>query len=332
MAGDKSVTDQAKNSRDTRIDFVKGVMIGLMVLFHYDPLPQCTAFFAFFDRFSVSFFLPIFFVLTGYFTKADDFGRCIKISLLHLGTPYIMFSVVYMSMIWLGQHGFYPIRQEVELSSPLNWLYILSFKTITPYYYLYEVLLFRIIIAMFNKYILNKNTFWLTVFLFLMILDWSGVVISHWPWLFLGYVMSVLRIQLFWGWVSFVPVVVLVAMGFFSTSKTLNEFIYSLGFYERALWVLCILSLTGYFGETLNWGISRAVKFVGRNSLAILVMHIFGLKLALFARKFSLSDSAILDFILMFICGVVLPILCAKVMDLMKVSWLFFGRKEAFVQ
>lgn len=321
---------QVSSGRDPRVDFVKGVMIILMVLFHYDPLPKCMPFFDFFDGFSVVFFLAIFFVLTGYFTKAEDPDKCIRTSLLYLGIPYVSFSLFYMLMIWVGQHGFYPIRQQMDLTSPINWLYILSVKTITPYYYLYEVLLFRLIIAISKKYFFDVKWFWIVILSVFIGLDSVGVVIGHWPWLCLGYVMSAFKVPLFWGGISFVPLAVFFFWGCFLQEKTLIKFIYSMNFHVKALWVLSMLSVTGYISGKLKWGIASAVSFVGRNTLTILVMHIFGLKMALIARNITPGESAVVDFILMLLCGVALPIACVKIMDLLKVSQFFFGRKEAF--
>ena len=321
-------------TRDTKMDFVKGVMIVLMVSFHYDAIGTVAVYNEAFRWFSLSFFLPILFFLSGYFTKPP---RSLTTGVARvastLGVPYFFFLVVYLGLISAAREtGIYPIRQTVQLDAT-GWLYTVFVSPVGPYYYLYSLAVFRVTYYIAWRVTAGEETQRWAVHLAMLIgLSMSPICTAFWWVMCLGLLWREKGLGFLHGRTAVLPCLV-VCCGFFtSNGKTFFGFV-SQNAGLHAVWLLSTLSVTLWIHDRCGIAIRRAFALCGRNTLSILVMHIFVLKGVLLCTKWVVSTdpSGVLNILIGATLGTAIPILAAKVLDTVRLTWLMFGRRQVYV-
>jgi len=120
-------------SRINEIDFAKGVLITLMVMFHLayigDTYPYA-------KRIVYSFHMPAFLVISGYLANTDKTARAFAHATLWIIVPYAIMESGY---IVAASH--FNVREHIEHLSATVFLKTLFMRSLGPYWYLHTLVL-----------------------------------------------------------------------------------------------------------------------------------------------------------------------------------------------
>lgn len=156
----------AKN-RIGEIDFVKCVLIVLMVAFHIvyigDKYPRAKAL-------EETFIMPVFFVLSGYMARTDKPVREQLRAMVWLFVPYAVMEVAYVLMA-----SVLPIRDHVDVLTPAVLLDKVLLHPIGPYWFLHRLLECHIFYYIVFRFVRGTD---FTRFIVLGLLFYAG---SLWP-------------------------------------------------------------------------------------------------------------------------------------------------------
>lgn len=316
------------------LDFVKGCMIVLLVCFHADFSGPISHYTVPLRGFAVSFFLPIFFFVSGYLTKPSErFGAGAMKVLRNLGIPYLVFVLLYLGLITLARNtGVYPIRQPLALDTWGKWLYTVFVSPVSPYYYLYAVAVFRLTFLAASRLAGDdRGKRWAIQLGILLALHMSPVCTSNWPMMCLGLLWQESRLPVPDGRLCLLPFAVICG-GFYVTGQPEFEDFVEHNAAVHLIWCLSVLGITVWIASHCVATVKNILTCVGRNTLSILVMHVFALKAGLVASPWILriEPSGALNGALMVTLGVFAPIACTKISDSLGVSLLLFGRSRVY--
>lgn len=132
--------------REPSVDFAKGVLILLMVLFHLSyfigKMPNGTC------ELVYTFHMPGFLVLSGFFTSMDDPVHRVRKMARGVVVPYFLFEVLYL--IGLGMMGrMVGSNNHFELSVP-NLADTICLNPIGTYWYLHTLIICTCVYALFS--------------------------------------------------------------------------------------------------------------------------------------------------------------------------------------
>lgn len=124
---------QPSNGRDNSLDFVKGVLIILMIAFHLvyigDAYPYA-------KKVVYAFHMPGFLILSGYLMNISKPFRDFQKTILRFFIPYLMIESGYILMASL-----LPIREHIDMLTPAIFLEKLLLHPLGPYWYLHTLIL-----------------------------------------------------------------------------------------------------------------------------------------------------------------------------------------------
>jgi len=293
------MTDSASQSRSHDIDVVKGVMILLMVQFHSDSIGLVE--YLNVRTITVGFFLPVFFFLSGYFTKKPaSLGAGVLRTTARIVVPYFVFLFLYLLLIRVGDSLGYPIRNRQQLDTCGDWLYVLLVRPTGPYYYLYSLALYRLVFYLSHVVKADRNRRILLQFFLMLPFMASPLCTSYWWIMFAGTVWREYELDLPRSGFCALAIPAYVGGAMISNSRVsidASEFVH-FSQTDRVFWLVWTLSMMGftrYLGRHVpNWT-HQALAFTGRHTLSILVLHIFAIKgIALPARYLSFDPTGIL--------------------------------------
>lgn len=119
--------------RDTSLDYLRGVMILLMVLFHVawfaDKHPNI-------KLFVYTFHMPVFLIISGYLSPIERSAGQFFRSQAWIFIPYVLMESLYMVLSTL-----LPVRNPITTLSINFWFDKLLFHPIGPYWYLHTLML-----------------------------------------------------------------------------------------------------------------------------------------------------------------------------------------------
>lgn len=120
-----------RHIRIEEIDYLKGVLIVLMVLFHLvyigDTYPQAKIV-------VYSFHMPAFLVISGYLTNTDKTPRAFARSMMWILIPYTV-----MESLYIAGASYFPIREHIENLSFGVFFDKLLFHPLGLYWYLHTL-------------------------------------------------------------------------------------------------------------------------------------------------------------------------------------------------
>ncbi len=266
------------------IDFIKGILIILMVLFHlnhfFSKYPDLT-------KWIYTFHMPIFLIFSGYFFNFRKNFHDLWISFRSILYPFLLFeSIYYVGLASLG--GIMGASNSTDLSL-MSYLSTIFVDPIGTYWFLHTIL---ICMAMFYLVYKIIKDFLPTIIISSSLLYLLANIISGLSWyncLFFiigiyikdvcGDIKQIIRPTLF----AIIPIILI---GF---SKYDNIF----GRISNSIMIISfLLALYGIIGK---YTFTNILSFVGKNSLSIVVISPFLTILTKPTVKyFMFDDSAII--------------------------------------
>ena len=298
-------------------DFVKGILITLMVIFHLTLTSQS---FLIVKEWVYVFHMSGFLVLSGYFFN-DDSSKFLK-TFTAILWPYLLFNTLYMVALSIMQN-YLPTNNRVE-PGLLSILSYVAFKPSGTYWYLHTMALCmlgtfaasRLRCSLFNKIIIASTL------LFVVSLFVEGFSFIHVIYFMIGYVIrksgNDMRRIIYPSLLSLIPIA-LITMYSSDLART------SLSGIALTLAMLSLLlALYNYLRLPL---LRNTCVWVGRNSIAIVLFSpIFTIATKLFAPIFAFDTTQILWSVVSTIFVIASTLLCARICDKIKLSALIMHR------
>lgn len=308
-----------KMKRIEELDFLKGVFILLVIVFHLvyigDTYPYA-------KRLVYTFHIPAFFMISGYLMKVgkgwSDFFR----SMVWIIIPYIVMEAGYVVM-----SSILPVRERVD---ELSWLLVLDkifVHPMGPYWYLHTL-----VVCGMSYFVVNRLKPYMEVHSMLLVLALVYALLSYGCGLIaapsalyfmIGVVLSQSNVSFLSffraSWLSLVPFVWLAAY-----PDNLNRFSIA-GLFITYLSVCIFLSVF----NMLPVKIRRAGCYIGEHSLLLLLFSpVFTMLVKPLVGIFSFEPSGILFLFVALSIAVLGSFFIAWLMDLLNVSRFFFGKKR----
>jgi len=249
--------------RIASIDFIKGLMVVLMVAFHL-PL---SGYVADATPYVYTFHMPVFLVISGFFLKVDRSYKSYKKSLLRIAVPYVIFQTLYIFAIGLLQH-YVSTSNTIENLGIGTIAYHVFLRPCGTYWYLHTLLIYAIVIKV--SYELTKGN-WLHTLLCsltcLVVLDKLivGFDFTNAVYLSVGVIANYLRTKTKLNVSSLYALFPVVAV--FSFSSLLSRSDLASGFIVTLLMISFCTALYEYIPNRMK----LVMNFLGRNSLCIVV-------------------------------------------------------------
>ena len=317
--------------RLTELDFAKGILIYLMVIFHL-PLPQSIQ-----DLHNVvySFHMPGFLILSGFLTNFNKPAKEFFTSYVRkILVPYILFEFIYLTSLFLS----HSLNFNTSSSNSFNDFTVANLfekiflEPIGTYWYLHTLFI-GVSVAFIIKSAL-KTLSDLSIVILIGVVYWllsfviKGFAFENTVFLLLGILLRDNNKFIPKSLVAIIPFLIIVAIVWDRLDRfTLAGLSVTLLF----LSFLCALHQTLSRLRTFR-SISDYFTFIGKNTLGIVVLSPIITSLSKMVMKYFLliDVSGFLFLITMSILTVHLSILGARVFDLLRLSPVIFGTKAIY--
>ncbi len=317
------------------LDFLKGIMIILVVMFHVVILDVT---FPNLRAAVYTFHIPVFFIISGYLSNINKKPKLFFMSLLKIVVPYLIFELIYLLMLGiLGKLLNSTLSLEVF---SLKYVSIhLLFYPIGVFWYLHALILCNLIyylvfhyirLSNASKFIILSIVIYAVSFLIVEI-GWmpinsgSGFVWGSVLYFLIGVLFSLYGLSIIQiipsTFMSILPLIIL-----FSSVENFNR---------DSLSGVCItvfvISFLLFVFKNLNNKLRNFVCYIGRNSLPILLFSPFILPLTKYVSSYFSGEVLVL----LFSAGatsitVFFSLLVAFMMDELNATRILFLRKHIY--
>ena len=306
--------------RIKELDFLKGVLILLVISFHlvwFEQLhPEI-------KQVVYCFHMPGFLLISGYLMNISKEPKDFLKTLLWLAVPYVVMESGYIYMA-----SILPINEHIEKLTPLVYLDRLFLHPLGPYWYLHALILCGgLYYYIYNNVERGKVTRFILIGIIYYILARILGVLSFSSSLY--FLAGAILRQSGTNFLTFflptrLSVIAFALLACFSNEPnqaSLNGVL--IAFFA----ISGLLSLYKHLPEKLH----KAFLFLGRNSLVLYVFSpIFTVLCKQFVPYLKFDGTGILFLIVSLAFCVMGSLLIAKLMDLVGISRFFFGRRALF--
>lgn len=306
--------------RIKELDFLKGVLILLVISFHlvwFEQLhPEI-------KQVVYCFHMPGFLLISGYLMNISKEPKDFLKTLLWLAVPYVVMESGYIYMA-----SILPINEHIEKLTPLVYLDRLFLHPLGPYWYLHALILCgSLYYYIYNNVERGRVTRFILIGIIYYILARILGVLSFSSSLY--FLAGAILRQSGTNFLTFflptrLSVIAFALLACFSNEPnqaSLNGVL--IAFFA----ISGLLSLYKHLPEKLH----KAFLFLGRNSLVLYVFSpIFTVLCKQFVPYLKFDGTGILFLIVSLAFCVMGSLLIAKLMDLVGISRFFFGRRALF--
>lgn len=298
-------------------DFVKGILITLMVIFHLTLTSQS---FLIVKEWVYVFHMSGFLVLSGFFFN-DDKSKFLK-TFTAILWPYLLFNTLYMVALSVMQN-YLPTNNRVE-PGVLSILSYVACKPSGTYWYLHTMALCmlgtfaasRLRCNLFNRVIIASTL------LFAVSLFVEGFSFIHVIYFMIGYIIrksaNDMRSIIYPSLLSALPIVLITIFSDSLARTSLSGI---------ALTMFMLSFLLAIYNHTRIASIRSTIVWIGRNSIAIVLFSpIFTIATKLFAPIFAFDTTQILWSVVSTIFVILSTMICARICDKIKLSALIMHR------
>ncbi len=312
-------------NRVLQLDYLKGVFILLMVVFHLQHINQtypllCKAVY--------TFHMPAFLIISGYLINLNkdimSFGK----SMLRLAVPYLVFETLYLLMIFFMGKAFGTSNQIENLDL---WEFLLKILTspVGPYWYIHTLIICSTIYYFIHK-LCKKEEFAGLILTGLALYGISNVI-SGLEWRNVIYFLIGLCIQR-----SNRNFIETIPPSFIAIFPLILLFSSSDNFYRESIAGVAItvlmISLLLYTYNHASSMLRRFSCYLGKNSLAIVV---FSPAFTIITKKvvpYFAFDPTAISFLLFALCFVISGCLfTAWLFDKLHISKFIFLKDKLYV-
>lgn len=307
-------------NRILHIDFIKGVIIFLMVMFHIhyvDTIKPLTLL-------VYSFHMPVFLFLSGLFINTNKNIRFRIFNIFRsLFIPYVIFEFIYILLLYIAGRLGFSFQNNIDNISTQFLLYKIFLAPIGAYWYLHTLIICLFTVH-FIDYFFKKSIdaiiiTGLSLYILCLIID--GLKFENCIFILIGYNFQKFKIDIPLSVLSLLPFI-LISFIYFETIKR--------GTIESIGLVFLSISFLGWVNMNSSSSIfTKLLSHAGRNTLIIVLLHPIFLNIfRVFYKTFLLIDpSGLIYVITITFLSVILSIVCSIIMDKLELSKIIFGKK-----
>lgn len=306
--------------RFDELDFLKGVMIMLMVAFHLvyigDGYPYV-------KQIVYTFHIPVFFIISGYLMNVDKPFMGYVRSLLWLLVPYLIMESGYILMA-----SVLPIREHIDVLSPNLFVEKLFLSPIGPYWYLHSLILCSVVyyicfIKSRCKDLLIARIVFISIILGFISLYWGIISLSSIFYFLLGVTVRQSSVDFF----SFFRKSWFAILGFWvliQFPENLDRFVIG----GVLITYLVISSLLAIY-TVLPHFICSVVNYIGRHTLVILLFSpLFTAAVKPLAGIFAFDHTRLLFLFTALCINICGCFLIGAIIDYCGITPYFFGKNR----
>ena len=312
------------NERIHQLDYLKGIFIVLMVLFHLALIEET---YPVLREAVYTFHMSAFLIISGYLANVEKEPRSFGKSLLRILVPYLLFEALYILLQYFMGNALHA-HNAIERLTPLDFVTCIATQPTGPYWYLHTLVISTAIYYIVYRLLHLKGISGLA--LTGLVLYGLSLVIEGLNWDYVIYFLLGLAVMrsgnsltkiITPSFIAILPLIVL-----FASRENFHNGSLA-GVAITVLMMSLLLALYPYCGAIVR----NTLCFLGRNSLAIVVFSpIFTLVTKVVAPYFAFDPSAI-SFAVVAVAFVVLCCLaCAWLCDRLRLSPFIFFKDHIF--
>ncbi|MBQ6078803.1 MAG: acyltransferase family protein [Muribaculaceae bacterium] len=307
-----------------QLDYLKGIFILLMVLFHLALIEET---YPVLREAVYTFHMSAFLIISGYLANVDKEPRAFGKSLLRILVPYLLFEALYILLQYFMGHALHA-HNAIERLTAMDFVTRIATQPTGPYWYLHTLVICTII-------------YWL-VYRVLKLNGISGLALSG----LVLYGLSLVIEGLHWDYIIYFLIGMFIMRSGYALLKVITpSFIAALplivlfafrenyqngslaGVAITVLMMSLLLALYPYCFKVLRDGLC----YIGRNSLAIVVFSpIFTILTKMAAPYFSFDPSAACFAVVAVVFVVICCLACAYLSDKLKISRYIFLKDKFY--
>lgn len=307
------------HGRIKEVDFLKGVFIILMVIFHLVYVAES---YPYIKRIVYTFHMPVFLIISGYLTNLLKKTGVFSIYVLWLFVPYAIMETGYVIM-----SSVLPVREKVETISFSLLIEKVFLFPLGPYWYLHSLIIFSIMYYLSFKFLdrLGRSSCLIILGISLFSLAHTLHIIS-----FSNALYYLIGVALFQSGLKFsflfqpslpavVPFVILCCF-----PENLDR-----GTLAGVAITYLAISIALYFHSILPCEINQVLYFIGQNTLIILLFSpIFTILSRMFYPLFVFDPSQILFMCTAVVFTIIGCVVTAYLLDKANFSRILFGKRQ----
>ena len=312
------------NERIHQLDYLKGIFIVLMVLFHLALIEET---YPVLREAVYTFHMSAFLIISGYLANVEKEPRSFGKSLLRILVPYLLFEALYILLQYFMGNALHA-HNAIERLTPLDFVTCIATQPTGPYWYLHTLVISTAIYYIVYRLLHLKGISGLA--LTGLVLYGLSLVIEGLNWDYVIYFLLGLAVMrsgnsltriITPSFIAILPLIVL-----FASRENFHNGSLA-GVAITVLMMSLLLALYPYCDAIVR----NTLCFLGRNSLAIVVFSpIFTLVTKVVAPYFAFDPSAI-SFAVVAVAFVVLCCLaCAWLCDRLRLSPFIFFQDHIF--
>ena len=311
-------------NRLSDIDFIKGIMILLMVMFHITYQGSLKEEMTNITKFVYAFHMPVFLFYSGFFVSTSKpFAQRMNTLFRTIIIPYILFETIYILCLYFaGKLGFNFSNKidHLDFISILNTLFV---SPIGAYWYLHTLVIGLIVIYIVDLKFYKDATSCIIIIgllYFMTSLLVDGFKFENSLFMLLGYYFKRFKFDIH---KSLFAILAIAIIAYISLPDLKRASVASLG-----ITFLMISFLKSVYNYTSGTYITKWFSYLGRNTLIIVLIHpIFLNAFKIVNPLFLKVDITGISFLIVTSISVVLcSVAVSYVLDKIKASKIIFGR------
>ncbi|MDO4770708.1 acyltransferase [Porphyromonas sp.] len=305
--------------RSDEIDYIKSLLIILMIIFHLvyigDKHPYLKAI-------VYTFHMSGFLMISGFLMNTKKDTKAVLNSLLWLFIPYAIMETGYVFMA-----SILPIREHIDILTPLLLVDKIFLHPIGPYWYLHTLIICYVIWYLIDRFAgecLAVSAFWVIIALYA--LSHTGIIsVDNALYFMLGALIRQIGLRFDKVFYATIWVIIpLVVLCYFPSNLNRGTFA---GIVITYLAICFLLSLYPYLSQRAK----RISQFVGRNTLPLLLFSpIFTLLSKPLVPVLSFDPTGLLFTAVAVVFTVMGSFTIAWLIDRSGLSRFFWGTREKF--
>lgn len=320
--------------RTSELDGIKGLMIVLMVFGHVTFAGWTQPVMQYSTDVMHTFRMPLFLILCGYFFSPQrPTQELSRRAIRGLLVPYFIFESMYLMLLIGAQAAGMQTNNSIEPSLAV-FLDTLFINPIGAYWFLHTLALFQLATAV-AVYAAKKlkTEAWLAILVALLLAlnALKLMALDSIEFLLIGLLLKQFRVVLPGAMVAGIGVIAVMTIAYGPPLDTSGVKPNAM---LHAVWVVAILAvINGFFRRFPGAPTLSLWRYLGQNTLIILVAHVFFINLIkpLSRHILALDGSGLLYAAAVTAAGVAGPLLLARVIDVMSLSRPLFDKNRLYV-